>query len=200
VTILAVSDEVDEALLGEDRPQRCADVRLIVSCGDLPADYLEALMDRFGVPLLYVRGNHDAREAPPGDDADGRIIVAGGLRILGFEGSRWYNGKGVQYGEREMWWRVLRARPAIWRARGVDVIVTHAPPHGIHDGADVAHTGFRVFRRLIETVRPRYFIHGHNHLSYVPQGARSTTVGETTVVNAFRSVVLPLDVPARRPA
>jgi Icc-related predicted phosphoesterase len=204
VHILAVSDEVDEALLAETRPERLAGVRLIVSCGDLPADYLEALADRLRVPLLYVRGNHDLRRyretPPPGDDVDGRVVCVGGLRILGFEGCMWYNGDGVQYTEREMWWRVLRARPAVWRARGVDLIVTHAPPHGVHDGADPAHTGFRAFRRLLDALRPRYFVHGHTHLSYVARGARTTTVGATQVVNAFRSVVLPCEVPSRRTA
>jgi len=112
----------------------------------------------------------------------------------------WYNGEGVQYTERQMWWRVLRARPALWRMRGVDVVVTHAPPAGIHDGTDVAHTGYRVFRALLETLRPRYFIHGHNHLTYVPRGARTTTVGDTQVINAFRSVILPLEASSRRSA
>lgn len=201
--LLAVSDEIDEALLADVRPERCAGVRLIISCGDLPADYLEALADRFAVPLLYVRGNHDRRygeNPPPGDNLDGRVVTAAGLRVLGFEGCMWYNGEGVQYTERQMWWRVLRARPAVWRARGVDVVVTHAPPYGIHDGKDVAHTGYRAFRRLLETLRPRYFIHGHNHLSYVPQGARTTAVAETQVINAFRSVILPLEAPSRRTA
>ena len=42
-------------------------------------------------------------------------------------------------------------------------------------------------------------MHGHNHLSYVPKGTRVTTVGETQVVNAFRSIVLELEQDARRP-
>jgi hypothetical protein len=33
MSTLAVSDEVDEALVAEDRPHRCTDVRLIVLCG-----------------------------------------------------------------------------------------------------------------------------------------------------------------------
>jgi Icc-related predicted phosphoesterase len=192
VHILAVSDEVDEALLADACPDRATGIRLILSCGDLPVDYLEALADRFHVPLLYVRGNHDLRyreTPPPGDDIDGRVVTVAGLRVLGFEGCMWYNGEGVQYTERAMWWRVLCARPAAWRAHGVDIVVTHAPPSGVHDGADLAHTGFRVFRRLLDTLRPRYFVHGHNHLSYVLKGARATTVGGTQVVNAFRSIV-----------
>ncbi len=201
VQILAVSDEVDEALLAGPRSERLANVRLILSCGDLPQDYLEALADRFSVPLVYVRGNHDLRYRdvpPPGDDVDGRVATVAGLRIVGFEGCMWYNGEGVQYTEREMWWRVLRARPALWRAHGADLVIAHAPPYGIHDGADRAHTGFRVFRRLLETLRPRYFVHGHTHVSYAPKAARITAVGPTQVANACRSIVLSYHAPSRR--
>jgi len=59
MTVLAVGDEVDERLLGDSPPGSLRDVRLVLSCGDLPADYLEALANRFQVPLLCVRGNHD---------------------------------------------------------------------------------------------------------------------------------------------
>ena len=196
MTVLAVGDEVDERLLGDSLPERLRGVRLLLSCGDLPADYLEALVDRFQVPLLYVRGNHDGRygEAPPpGDNIHGRILTVGGLRILGFEGSIWYNGEGVQYTERQMWWRVAAARPAVWRTGGVDIVVTHAPPYGVHDGQDRAHTGFRTFRALLEALRPRYFVHDHSHLSYRPMASRIAAIGDTQVVNAFRSVVLAVE-------
>ncbi len=202
MSILAVSDEVDEALMGDTRLERLAGVRLLISCGDLPPEYLEFLVERLAIPLLYVRGNHDLRyvgNPPPGEDLHCRLVTAAGLRILGFEGSIWYNGQGVQYTEREMWWRVVWTVPAVWLARGVDVVVTHAPPRGVHDGGDQAHTGFKVFRKLLDTLHPRYFIHGHNHLSYVPKGARISAVGSTQVVNAFRSVVLPLEVTAGAP-
>ncbi len=200
---LAVSDEIDEQLLAPTPPERAAGARFIVSCGDLPSDYLESLADRFRVPLLYVRGNHDSRyeNPPPGDDIDGRIVTVDGVRLLGFEGCMWYNGEGVQYTEQQMWWRVLRARAAALGSRGVDIVVAHASPFGVHDGRDRAHTGYRAFLSVLRALRPRYFVHGHNHLSYVPKGTRVTTVGETQVVNAFRSIVLEIDkTPAGRPS
>jgi Icc-related predicted phosphoesterase len=203
MAVLAVGDEIDERLLGESLPGSIQDVRLLLSCGDLPADYLEALADRFQVPLLYVRGNHDrwpGESAPPGENLHGRVITVAGLKILGFEGSPWYNGDGVQYTEWQMWWRVQAARPAVWKARGVDIVVTHTPPFGVNDGADPCHTGFKTFRTLVETLRPRYFIHGHTHLSYTPRAARITTVRDTQVVNAFRSVLLPVEVRVPLPA
>ena len=120
---LAVSDEIDEQLLAPTPPERAAGVRFIVSCGDLPSDYLESLADRFRVPLLYVRGNHDSRydESAARRDIDGRIVTVDGVRLLGFEGCMWYNGEGVQYTEPQMWWRVLaRARGGVW-ARGASI-------------------------------------------------------------------------------
>jgi hypothetical protein len=42
---------------------------------------------------------------------------------------------------------------------GLDVLITHAPPEGIHDGSG-AHAGFRAFRWLIDRFPPRYLIHG----------------------------------------
>jgi Icc-related predicted phosphoesterase len=199
MAVLAVGDAADEGLLEGNSPELFRSVRLLLSCGDLPVDYLEALADRFRVPLLYVRGNHDGRRpevALPGENIHGRVVDVGGLRILGFEGSNWYNGEGVQYTERQMWWKIQMARPAVWRAGGADIIVTHAPPYGIHDAPDVCHTGFKAFRALLDTLRPRYFVHGHTHLDYSPKAGRIAVIGETQVVNAFRSVLLTVDAPA----
>jgi Icc-related predicted phosphoesterase len=198
VAVLAVGDAADERLLEASAIELFPNVRLLLSCGDLPVDYLEAVADRFRVPLLYVRGNHDGRRpdaALPGENIHGRVVSVGGLRILGFEGSNWYNGEGVQYTERQMWWKIQAARPAVWRARGVDIIVTHAPPFGIHDAPDVCHTGFKAFRALLDALRPRYFVHGHTHLDYSPTAGRIAVIGETRVVNAFRSVLLTVDAP-----
>ena len=191
--ILAVSDEIDEQLLELTPPARASGVNLILSCGDLSSEYLESLADRFRVPLVYVRGNHDGDSGLPGENIDGRVVTIAGLRLLGFEGCMWYNGRGVQYTEREMWWRVLRARAWAWRARRVDVVVAHASPFGIHDGRDRAHTGYRAFWSVLQAFRPRYFVHGHNHLCYVPKSARITTVNGTQIVNAYRSIVLETD-------
>src|SRR5258708_10890199 len=60
--ILAVADEVDEFLYGDKLDTVRPD--LIVSCGDLPFDYLEFLVTSLAVPLLYVPGNHDPNVKP----------------------------------------------------------------------------------------------------------------------------------------
>jgi 3',5'-cyclic AMP phosphodiesterase CpdA len=55
--ILAVADEVEERLFGEALGRLQPDV--VVSCGDLPFEYLEYIVTVLSVPLLYVPGNHD---------------------------------------------------------------------------------------------------------------------------------------------
>ena len=57
VRVLAVSDETSDALLTDLDPVRSA--RLILACGDLPFDYLDALVNALEVPLVFVPGNHD---------------------------------------------------------------------------------------------------------------------------------------------
>lgn len=44
---------------------------LIVACGDLPAEYLRALMNALDVPLVFVPGNHDP------DQSGYRVFRAG---------------------------------------------------------------------------------------------------------------------------
>lgn len=63
--ILAVADEIAEVLYGRRLKEIAPD--LIVSCGDLPFEYLEYLLTMASVPLLYVPGNHDpaVRVRPP---------------------------------------------------------------------------------------------------------------------------------------
>ncbi len=174
--ILAVGDEVSPALeravLSESFPK----VGLVLSCGDLPYDYLEFLVDAVGAPLLYVRGNHDRPvesekrviRAPQGCvDVDGKVVEVGGLIVLGLGGSRRYSQKGEnQYTEGEMRRRAFRLLPKLWwnkhrKGRALDILLTHAPPRGIHDTADPAHQGFETFLALIRRWKPKLHLHGH---------------------------------------
>lgn len=129
-----MSDEVDPALYEHFNAERwrAAQVELIISCGDLPAEYLSYLVSRFDVPLYYVPGNHDGsyREAPPegAESIDGRLVVWNGLRILGLGGAPWYNDGPEQYHEWAMALRVLMLKPRIALHGGVDIVVAHAPP------------------------------------------------------------------------
>ncbi len=128
------------------------------------------MVDTLNKRCYYVRGNHDIVydvEPPLGCvDIDGKVVNHQGIRILGLGGSMWYGGRGVEHTDWQMRWKVWKAGFQIWRRRGVDIVLTHAPPKGIYDGKDLCHTGFRSFLKSIEKYKPRYLIHGHVHKSY----------------------------------
>lgn len=159
-------------------------IDLVIGCGDLPAEYLEALSDRYSAPLLFVRGNHDppaGREGyPAGAEIDGRIVQERGLLLAGLEGSPWYSGGPHQYRESEMLSKVLRLRVRL-RGRKLDILATHAPPAGVHEGDDRAHHGLKALRRAVEWLRPRFLLHGHVH----PYGrpVADVELGQTRVIN-----------------
>ncbi|MGH2749480.1 MAG: metallophosphoesterase family protein [Actinomycetota bacterium] len=137
--ILAVSDEIDDRLLGSELKK--LEVRAVVACGDLPFGYLETLVTLANVPLVYVPGNHDpdlkrrAQEISPADlvepfswqrdgndgagpegcrNLDGRVTEVAGLRVAGLGGSMRYTDGPNQYTQGEMRRRAvaleLRAR------------------------------------------------------------------------------------------
>ncbi len=164
-------------------------IDLIISCGDLPPEYLGSLRHRFDVPLLYVLGNHDLRyatAAPLGcDNIDRRIVNYNGYTFVGFSGSRWYNGGMNQYSEKEMTRFLGRMRFSLWRSGAPHVVVTHAPPRHIHDAEDPCHKGFKCFVKFIEKYSPAYFIHGHIHQHFQDEQDRITIVNTTRVINSY---------------
>jgi uncharacterized protein len=195
ISILVVSDVVSREVYNQQIRELFSGVSLVLSCGDLPYDYLEYIVTMLDVPLLYVHGNHDRPlrtdhseiPAPRGCIwVEGRILAEQGLLIAGLGGSIRYKPIGAhQYTEWEMRKRVGRLAPRFWwnrlRGRRLDIFLAHAPPRGIHDEEDFAHHGFETFRSLIERQRPRYFIHGHTQPhAGVPQVTR---LGETEVIH-----------------
>lgn len=164
-------------------------IDLVLACGDLKSEYLQFVVTVMRVPVFYVRGNHDGdydANPPDGcDDINMRLVKYMGLRIMGFEGSMWYNGKPHQYTEFQMSMKALRLVPRLVLARGVDIVVTHAPPWGIHDASDICHRGFRVFTKIIDIVKPKVFVHGHTHLGYYHRRDRETIAGPTKVIDAY---------------
>lgn len=187
--ILLVADKIHKALYDYFEPERWEDVDLILSAGDLKSNYLQFLVTLIrGAPLYYIRGNHDKKykKNPPLGcvDIHGRIVEYKGLKILGLEGSRWYNGKGVQYKERQMWWEVAKIWPRLKFGDRIDIVLTHNPALGLNDGKGHAHKGFKSFKYIIDTFKPRYFIHGHQHLSYAMR-ERIINYKDTQIINAY---------------
>jgi len=180
---------VDPALKQPSDTRQFADIDLIISCGDLPPEYLSFMIDSLKAPLYYVGGNHDIRykAKPPegGLNLHGRLIKFDGIQILGLEGSHWYNGGPYQYSEDQMRAIIRRLGPRLWWRGGVDVVVTHAPPRHIHDAEDPCHRGFECFHRLIQKYQPAYFIHGHIHREFPDPAKRITIFDRTKVVNTY---------------
>lgn len=170
------------------------DIDLIISCGDLKASYLSFLTTMTSIPVLYIRGNHDdsyQMEPPQGcicieDD----IYTFEGVRILGLGGSQRYKAGANQFTEREMKKRVGKLKFKLWFHRGFDILVTHSPARGFHDGADLCHQGFQVFLTLIDKYHPKYFLHGHVHMSYGRQFQREDMIGDTKVINAYERYII----------
>jgi Icc-related predicted phosphoesterase len=196
VKILCVSDEECPALWDYYVPGRLKDCDLILSSGDLKASYLSFLVTMARCPVLYVHGNHDEsydRKPPEGCDCiDDQLIEYGGLRILGLGGCPWYHPGKYQYSEQDMKKRIRKLKFALWRAGGVDIVVTHAPPKGVGDLDDPAHQGFETLLEVIEKYKPQYLLHGHVHLRYGIDQTRVRQVGDTQVINVCERYELEL--------
>ena len=197
--LLLLSDKESEYLWDYYRPGRLKDIDLILSCGDLSSKYLSFLVTMAGRPLLYVHGNHDKtydQHPPEGCDCvEDRLVTVGGLRILGLGGSIRYSGGPHQYTERQMARRVRRLRYRLWRAGGVDIVLTHSPMLGYGDGEDYAHQGFESLLALVDKYHPQYLINGHVHAIYGCHLPRVLQRGETTIINAYERYVLDLENP-----
>jgi uncharacterized protein len=188
--VLAVADTVRKELLDTSGGSPLfPDIDLIVSCGDLPPEYLESLKARYDVPLLYVEGNHDLRyesRPPVGCTTINRsLITHKGIRITGFSGSRWYNGNVNQFTEQEMSSFIRRLKFKLWRQKGVDWVVTHAPPRHINDEEDLCHRGFHIYRKFLEKYEPQIFLHGHIHKLFDNDDERITRYYNTKVINCY---------------
>ena len=191
--ILAVADEESRFLWDFYEKEKLKDIQLILSCGDLDAEYLSFLATVTSVPVLYVRGNHDDKymdKAPEGCICiENQIYVHEGVRILGLGGSMRYRQGLNQYTEKEMADRVRRMRFKIMKNGGFDILLTHAPARGLNDGDDLPHRGFQTFNRMMDRYQPGYFIHGHMHMNYGNRQKRLDQYGKTQVINACERYV-----------
>ncbi len=199
--ILALSDEVVDFIYSPNVKDRFGDVDIVVGCGDLPFYYLEFVVTILNKPVYFVPGNHDSRRQYMSDgrvlsDAEGcvnldhAVAQEGDLLLAGLGGSIRYRPDGIhQYTDGEMQARIAGLTPQLWlnrvrHGRYLDILITHSPPKGIHDGTDLAHTGFKSFLSFIKTFKPRFFLHGHSHV-YNKSAITRTVVGETEILNVY---------------
>ncbi|MBQ1564811.1 MAG: metallophosphoesterase [Clostridia bacterium] len=194
--ILLLADIEDTALWDYFSPDRVKGYDLILAAGDLKAEYLTFLVTMSNLPVFYVHGNHNAaydHYPPEGCECiDDRLVTYRGLRILGLGGSALYSREPYQYTEREMRRRIARLRFAVWKARGVDIVLTHCPPKGYGDADDYAHRGFEAFLPMLDRWKPKALVHGHVHMTY-GNIKRELPYGETRIINAYQRYTLEID-------
>ena len=173
--LLLLSDKESPYLWDYYQPGRLDGYDLMISCGDLNANYLSFLVTMGRAPLLYVHGNHDAayeQRPPEGCDCiEDQLVTVKGLRILGLGGSAQYSGGPHQYTERQMERRIRRLWFKLRRAKGVDI---------------------DCLLSLLDKYQPKYLIHGHVHATYGANRPRVLQHGPTTIINAYERYVLDL--------
>jgi len=212
--ILCISDQIDPQVYSPNIKERFADVDFILSAGDLPMDYLDFIISSLNKPLFFVFGNHHTEALKHYKKSlsnpmlldykeylgcgavhlGTKVKKEGKLILAGFDGSMRYNNGMNQYTDFEMSMEALKMFPRllwnrIFHGRFLDILLTHAPPKGIHDKGDKCHWGFKIYLWFMKTFKPKYLVHGHIHL-YDLCDVRCTKWESTTVINAYSHYVI----------
>ena len=199
IRILAVSDEPDTSLDSPATRERLGPIDMIIGAGDLQPEYLSFVVDAFGAPLHYVRGNHDvgaawAHTEPallPEPMPDAKLVDEAGLHIIGFSGSPTYSGRGLEVPASGMWRKALHAWLRASRA-GPVLVVSHAPPRDVNDDDDLAHRGFTAFRWLMSRLEAPLWLHGHTALVRRGIDQRSVRMNGTLFYNCTGATLIEL--------
>ena len=212
--ILCISDQIDPLVYSPSIKERFSDIDMILCAGDLPLDYLDFIISTLNKPLFFVFGNHHTEElryfkktwnTPLIEEnreffscgaiyAGSKVIFEDNFIVAGLGGSMRYNNGNNQFTELQMFFEALKLIPGLlWnrlvRGRFLDILLTHAPPKGIHDKNDKCHWGFKTYLWFMKTFKPKYLVHGHIHL-YDLSAVRRTKWGNTTVINAYGHYVI----------
>ena len=131
IKILLVADKEETYIWDYFDRERFKDVDLVLSCGDLKAEYLSFLVTMIHTPLFYVPGNHNKTfiDDPPEGcvSIDDTITTFKGIRILGLGGSMNYNNQPFQYTEKQMEKRVRKLNRSIRKNNGIDILLPMHP-------------------------------------------------------------------------
>jgi uncharacterized protein len=207
--ILAIADAVSPVIYSENFPKNLKPFDLILSAGDMPGHVLEFIATKQTIQPVYVIGNHgnafiraadtDEVRLPGGCiNIHGKVIEHQGVLIAGIEGSARYRPGPHQYTEAQYSWLVASMAPKLafnkmTKGRAVDILLTHAPPKGPHEGEDYPHRGIPAFNRFLEQWKPKLHVHGHVHLNGVNAPREYVTESGIRVINAFEFTMIEID-------
>lgn len=219
IKILCVSDEVDPLVYSKNVKERYRDVSFVIGAGDLRLKYYGFIVSSLNKSLYFVFGNHHLAHLrtfiKQHDDyisEDGYVFHTRntfgstclcdkvirdkktGVLMMGLGGSYRYNKGEHQFTDFQMYVKMLKKVPILVYnklryGRFLDILVTHAPPKGIHDLEDPCHRGFSSFLWFMRVFKPKYLLHGHIHLIDMNQ-KREDMYQHTKVINVFKSYVL----------
>ncbi|MDR0502352.1 MAG: metallophosphoesterase [Treponema sp.] len=213
--ILCISDQIDPQVYSPQIKERFSDVDLILSAGDLPLNYLDFIISTLNKPLFFVFGNHHTNDLkffkniwnyPLIEEEErhsfycgaihmgSKVRTEGNFILAGLGGCMWYNNGINQFTDFQMFIEAVKLIPKllwnrVFHGRYLDVLLTHAPPLGIHDKKDRCHSGFKTYLWFMKTFKPKFLVHGHVHL-YDLCDERSTKWESTVVINAYSHYIL----------
>ena len=153
---------------------------IVATLGDIYGLYLKQTRDTFPAKrIIGVLGNHDQKGKfvyYDIEDIHANIVNIDETKIGGIEGSIKYkdNEKFPLYKQEEII-EVCR------NLKKADIIISHNSPYGIHDTSneegDIAHIGFIGLTNYIEKNKPKYCIHGHQHVNKTTEYLGTKVVG-----------------------
>lgn len=184
LTLLAIADRPPRVSIKETLSRHQIDA--IVTLGDLAIQDIRDLEAISDVPKFGVYGNHDSGTYMPElgiTNLHLKTAQLNDITIGGFEGSvRYKNDPYAPMYTQEEASELIKQLPA------VDLLISHAPPRGIHDEPEPAHQGYDALRWYIEQHHPAFLLHGHTYPSDSVE-----TLGETQIVYIYEDQVIELD-------
>ncbi len=221
VVDLLYSPRIKQKYADVDLVLGCGDLpfyylEFIVTMLDVPLYYVPGNHDK---PNQYMSDGRVVNRAEGCEPLDGRIVSYSiakqpwrtghpeaalpdaphsTLLLAGLGGCLRYNADANhQYTQGEMNARAMGLAPALLAnrvryGRSLDVFISHAPPRGIHDGPDLAHTGLDAFLKLMDWFQPRYWLHGHSHV-YRADAVTATRYKQTVVLNVYPGRVIEVE-------
>lgn len=145
-----------------------SDFDIIAILGDVNGTFLKTLNETFpNKRKIGVLGNHDRKGHFDHYDVENihnRIIEIDGIKFAGIEGSVRYKD-----GDNFPLYTQMDIINLCDELDYADIVISHNSPYGIHDSSDIvgdiAHLGFQGLMYYIESKKPIYCIHGHQHIN-----------------------------------